>query len=66
MMIFENVHEPIRGRATFERIQEMRGSLRRRNLSNGEHNMFPDCLYVPIAVANWAITLIKKSEYQVF
>lgn len=44
MMIFENVHEPIRDRATFERIQEMRGNLRRRNLSNGEHNMFSGLL----------------------
>lgn len=44
MMIFENVHEPIRDRVTFERIQEMRGNLRRRNLSNGEHNMFSGLL----------------------
>lgn len=44
MMVFENVHEPIRDRATFERIQEMRGKTRRRKMSNGEHNMFSGLL----------------------
>lgn len=43
-MVFENVHEPIRDRATFEKIQEMRGKLRRRRMSNGEHNMFSGLL----------------------
>ena len=44
MMVFEDVHEPIRDRATFEKIQEMRGKLRRRKMSNGEHNMFSGLL----------------------
>ena len=44
MMVFEGVHEPIRDRATFEKIQEMRGKLRRRKMSNGEHNMFSGLL----------------------
>ena len=44
MMVFKDVHEPIRDRATFEKIQGMRGKLRRRKMSNGEHNMFSGLL----------------------
>lgn len=44
IMVFENVHEPIRDRETFERLREMRSNIRRRKLSNGEHNMFSGLL----------------------
>lgn len=44
LMIFEGVHEAIRDRATFDKIQEMRGNIRRRKMSNGEHNMFSGLL----------------------
>lgn len=44
MAVFENVHEPIIERATWERIQEKRGTVRKRKTKSGEKNMFSGLL----------------------
>ena len=42
--VFKDVHEPIRDRATFEKIQEKRGKVRKRKKQDGERNMFSGLL----------------------
>lgn len=42
--VFKDVHEPIRDRATFEKIQEKRGKVRKRKRQDGERNMFSGLL----------------------
>lgn len=42
--IFKDVHEPIIPRATWEKIQEKRGKLRKRRTHEGERNMFSGLL----------------------
>lgn len=42
--VFRDVHEPIRDRATFEKIQEKRGKVRKRKRQDGERNMFSGLL----------------------
>ena len=44
MAIFKDVHEPIVGRAAWERIQEKRGKVRKRKSFDGEKNMFSGLL----------------------
>lgn len=44
MLIFEDVHEPIIDRNTFEIIQQKRGNTRKRRNSDGEKNMFSGLL----------------------
>ncbi|MGI5908386.1 MAG: recombinase family protein [Christensenellales bacterium] len=44
-MVFEGVHTPVIDRATWERVQQMRGKVRnKRKPSTGEHNMFSGLL----------------------
>jgi hypothetical protein len=45
MAIFRNVHEPIRDRETYAKIQEMRGKVRKRKTRDDEHNMFSGLLF---------------------
>ena len=40
MAVFREVHEPIIDRATWEKVQEKRGKMRKRKCQNGERNMF--------------------------
>lgn len=42
--IFKDVHEPIIDRATWEKIQEKRGKIRKRRTHEGERNMFSGLL----------------------
>ena len=42
--VFKDVHEPIVDRATWERVQEKRGKIRRRKTADGEKNMFSGLL----------------------
>ncbi len=42
--IFKDVHEPIIDRATWEKIQEKRGNIRKRRTHEGERNMFSGLL----------------------
>lgn len=44
MAIFRDVHEPIIERATWEKVQEKRGKIRRRKPKDGERNMFSGLL----------------------
>ena len=44
MMVFKDVHEPIIERATFEKIQLMRKSTRRKPMKSGEHSLFSGLL----------------------
>ena len=44
MMVFKDVHEPIIERATFEKIQLMRKSTRKKPMKNGEHSLFSGLL----------------------
>lgn len=44
MAVFRNVHEPIIDRATWEKIQEKRGKIRKRKCQDGEVNMFSGLL----------------------
>ena len=44
MGIFENVHEPIIDRASWEKVQEKRGKVRKRSCKDGERNMFSGLL----------------------
>ena len=44
MAIFENVHEPIIDRASWEKVQEKRGKVRKRPCKDGERNMFSGLL----------------------
>ena len=43
-MVFKDVHEPIIERATFEKIQLMRKSTRKKPMKNGEHSLFSGLL----------------------
>ncbi|MDD3335708.1 MAG: recombinase family protein [Eubacteriales bacterium] len=40
MVVFRSIHEPIIDRATWEKIQEKRGKMRKRKKQDGERNMF--------------------------
>lgn len=42
--VFRDVHDPIRDRTTFEKIQEKRGNVRKRKRQDGERNMFSGLL----------------------
>ena len=42
--VFENVHEPIIDRVSWERVQEKRGKTRKRKAKDGEKNMFSGLL----------------------
>ena len=42
--IFKDVHEPIIDRATWEKVQEKRGKIRKRRTHEGERNMFSGLL----------------------
>ena len=44
ILVFKEVHEPIIDRTIFETIQLRRGKTRKRNMSNGEKNMFSGLL----------------------
>ena len=44
LLVFKDVHEAIIDRATYESIQLKRGKIRKRTMSNGEHNMFSGLL----------------------
>lgn len=44
MAIFRDVHEPIVDRADFEKIQQKRGTTRKRKTSDGDKNMFSGLL----------------------
>jgi len=44
MAIFLDVHEPIIDRATWEKVQQKRGKIRKRTQKNGERNMFSGLL----------------------
>ena len=44
MMVFKDVHEPIIDRATWERVQQKRGKVRKRKTKDGECNMFSGLL----------------------
>ena len=52
MAIFEDVHEPIIDRDTFEQIQEKRGKTRKRKTKDGEKNMFSGLLVCADCGAN--------------
>lgn len=42
--VFKDVHEPIIDRATWEKVQQKRGKMRKRLTNDGEKNMFSDLL----------------------
>ncbi len=72
MVIFENAHEAIRDRDTFEKIQQLRKKSRRRPTQDGERNMFSgllvcaDCgsnLHYHFSQANHAIHFFSCSGY---
>lgn len=44
MVVFRDVHEPIVNRATWEKIQEKRGKIRKRKCQDGARNMFSGLL----------------------
>ncbi len=44
ILVFKDVHEAIIDRTIFETIQLKRGKIRKRTMSNGEHNMFSGLL----------------------
>lgn len=44
IVVFRGVHEPIIDRATWEKIQEKRGKIRKRKLQDGERNIFSGLL----------------------
>lgn len=73
MSIFKNVHEAIIDRATFEKIQQKRGNVRKKATSNGERNMFSgllvcaDCghnLHYHFNQANHDIKYFNCSNYK--
>lgn len=43
-VVFKDVHEPIIDRAVWEQVQQKRGKIRKRQTSDGEHNMFSGLL----------------------
>lgn len=43
-VVFKDVHEPIIDRAVWEQVQQKRGKIRKRQASDGEHNMFSGLL----------------------
>lgn len=43
-VVFKDVHEPIIDRAVWEQVQQKRGKMRKRQTSDGEHNMFSGLL----------------------
>lgn len=43
-VVFKDVHEAIIDRAVWEQVQQKRGKIRRRQTSDGEHNMFSGLL----------------------
>ncbi len=44
ILVFQDVHEPIRDRDTFAMLQKMRGKVRKRKTADGERNMFSGLL----------------------
>ena len=43
-VVFKDVHEPVIDRAVWEQVQQKRGKIRKRQTSDGEHNMFSGLL----------------------
>lgn len=43
-VVFKDVHEPVIDRAVWEQVQQKRGNIRKRQTSDGEHNMFSGLL----------------------
>lgn len=43
-VVFKDVHEPVIDRAVWEQVQQKRGKMRKRQTSDGEHNMFSGLL----------------------
>jgi len=44
MAVFKDVHEPVIDRATWEKVQQKRGKIRKRKTNEGEKNMFSGLL----------------------
>lgn len=72
IVVFKDVHEPIRDRGVFETIQEKRGKTRKRKKQDGERNMFSgllvcaDCgsnMHYHFNQANPKIQYFSCSEY---
>lgn len=73
MAIFRDVHEPIVDRADFEKVQQRRGTTRKRKTNDGEKNMFSglvvcaDCghnLWYHFNQKNHDITYFNCSNYK--
>lgn len=43
-VVFKDVHEPVIDRTVWEQVQQKRGKIRKRQTSDGEHNMFSGLL----------------------